>query len=120
MAHFAELNEDDIVLRIIVVDNENILNSNNVEEESIGVNFCKSLFGSDTRWVQTSYNNNFRKRYAGIDYTYSEEYDAFIPPKPYASWLFDESDLSWIPPVPYPNDGKDYVWNEETTSWIQV
>jgi hypothetical protein len=120
MAHFAELNKDDIVLRVIVVNNEKIVNTNNIEEESIGIDFCQSLFGSDTRWVQTSYNNNFRKRYAGISYKYNEEYDAFIEPKPYTSWLFDENDLSWIAPKPQPNDDNNYVWDEETISWIQV
>jgi len=98
MAHFAELNPNNIVLRVIVIDNKYLLNENNIEDESLGVTFCKSLFGQDTIWVQTSYNNSFRKRYAGIDYTYDSVRDAFIPPKPDDSFVFNEDTLDWDPP----------------------
>jgi hypothetical protein len=117
MAHFAELNSDNIVLRVIVVDNERLLNENGVEEESIGIQYCKSLFGENTIWLQTSYNGNFRKRYAGIGCYYDQSRDAFIYPKLYQSWIFDEVDCMWKAPVEYPNDGSDYFWDEELLTW---
>jgi hypothetical protein len=80
MAHFAELDENNVVLRVIVVSNDDIRNTDGIEEEAIGVNFCKSLFGQDTRWVQTSYNGTIRGVYAGIGYTYDEVSDIFVPP----------------------------------------
>lgn len=82
MAHFAELDENNIVMRVIVVSNSDLLNENGEETEQKGIEFCKSLFGQDTKWVQTSYNNNIRKYFAGIGYTYNEELDEFVPPEP--------------------------------------
>lgn len=114
MAHFAQLDENNIVTQVIVVANEE------VPDEATGAAFCKSLFGEDSIWVQTSYNNNIRKRFAGIGMTYSQEHDAFIPPKPYPSWVFNTESLNWEAPVPKPDDGKRYRWNEETVSWIEV
>lgn len=81
MAHFAELDENNIVMRVIVISNSDLLNENGEESEQIGVEFCKSLFGQDTKWVQTSYNNNIRKYFAGIGYTYNQELDEFVPPE---------------------------------------
>ena len=69
-------------------------------------------------WRQTSYNNTFRKNYAGIGYTYDEQRDAFIPPKSYPSWILNEDTCLWDPPTPSPNDGYNYIWNEETLSWV--
>ena len=83
MAHFAQLDENNIVLNVVVVANSDITDENGIEQEKIGIQFLKSLFGEDTNWKQTSYNKNIRKRYAGIEYTYDENLDAFIPPKPY-------------------------------------
>lgn len=80
MAHFAELDENNIVLRVLVVDNEKLLNDNGIEDEQKGIYFLQSLFGENTKWIQTSYNNNFRGCYAGIGYTYDEVKDLFIPP----------------------------------------
>ena len=115
MAHFAELDENNVVLRVIVVNTKDNSTADGIEKESIGRAFCESLFGG--RWVQTSYNGNMRKRYAGIGYTYNESLDAFITPQPFPSWSLDESTADWVAPVPMPTDGKIYTWNETTGSW---
>jgi hypothetical protein len=115
MAHFAELGMDNIVQRVIVVHNNELLDGDGVEQESLGVAFCQGLFGGT--WVQTSYNGNFRKNFAGYGYQYDETRDAFIPPKPFESWLLNEDTCRWVAPTAYPNDGNDYIWNESTTSW---
>jgi hypothetical protein len=116
MAHFAELNENDIVQRVIVINNRVILNDNNEEVEQLGINFCKSLYGENTNWVQASYNNNFRKQFAGIGFKYDRTNDVFISPQPYTSWSLDEN-FDWQAPTPYPEDGNNYIWNEETQQW---
>ena len=86
MAHFAQLDENNVVTQVIVVSNDDITDSNGVETESIGVAFCQKLLGANTNWKQTSYNNNMRVRYAGIGYSYNAELDAFVAPQPFASW----------------------------------
>ena len=118
MAHFAELNENNEVLRVIVVANPVILDENGDEQESLGAAFCNELLGGT--WKQTSYNNNMRKNFAGIGFTYDSDRDAFIPPQPYASWTLAEATCQWEPPVPLPVDENFYTWNEETTSWDQM
>jgi hypothetical protein len=118
MAHFAELNIDNIVQQVLVVSNSDIVDSNGIESEEIGIGFLKKLFGANTIWKQTSYNGNFRKNYAGIGYIYDEQRDAFIPLKPYPSWVLNEDTCLWESPIPYPNDGNHYIWDEETLSWI--
>ena len=115
MAHFAEINDQNIVQRIIVVHNSELLNSNGVEEESIGVSFCQSLFGGN--WKQTSFNGNIRKNFAGIGFSYDSARDAFIAPKPFNSWVLDEETCQWQAPIEMPDDGSIYIWNEEATSW---
>lgn len=117
MAHFAELDDNNIVKQVIVVHNNELLD-NGVESEAKGIAFCQSLFGGN--WVQTSYNGNIRKNYAGIGYSYDAVRDAFIPPKPYPSWVLNEDTCQWQAPVPYPTDGKIYVWNEDQQQWIEV
>lgn len=117
MAHFAQL-ENNIVKQVIVVSNQDILDENGQESEQKGIDFCSNLLGGT--WKQTSYNAKIRKNYAGIGYTYDEGRDAFIPPKPYNSWLLDETTCQWKAPVDYPTDGKRYTWNEEKTSWDAV
>ena len=119
MAHFAKLNSQNIVENVIVVHNNELL-ENGAESEAKGIAFCKSLFGSDTTWVQTSYNGTFRKRYAAIGGTYDAELDAFIYEKPFPSFVFNSETIDWEAPVPYPTDGKYYVWNEDTVSWVEV
>ena len=118
MAHFAQLDENNTVTQVIVVANDELL-LDGVESETKGVIFCKSLFGEDTRWVQTSYNGNKRKNYAGIGYTYDPIADHFFAPQPYPSWTLD-ADAKWQPPTPYPTDGKFYTWNESTLTWDEV
>ncbi len=118
MAHFAELDNNDVVLRVVVISNADTSTPDGEELESIGASFCQRLFGGN--WKQTSYNGKFRKRYAGIGYTYDYQLDAFIPPKPYPSWILNNQTADWEAPVPYPTDGKVYYWDEATLSWQLV
>ena len=120
MAHFAQLDENNIVTQVIVVSNEDIKDSIGNENEEVGIAFCKILLGRDTIWKQTSYNNSIRKNYAGIGFTYDAIRDAFIAPKPFNSWILNESTCIWESPVLYPNDGNMYSWDEETTSWMLI
>lgn len=119
MAHFAQLDENNIVLQVIVVDNKDC-QINGVEDEATGIVFCKSLFGPNTNWKQTSYNRNFRKNYAGVGDFYDSQRDAFIPPKTYSSWVFDEETCNWVSPVAHPKDGNPYQWDESNLSWVRV
>jgi hypothetical protein len=114
MAHFAKVNNG-IVEKVIVAEQEF---------------FNTFVDSSPGTWIQTSYNTYggvhtlggtpLRKNYAGIGYTYDAQKDAFIPPKPYASWLLNEDTCLWEPPTPKPNDDKRYSWNESTTSWVEI
>lgn len=117
MAHFAQL-ENGIVTKVIVVSNKDILDENGQESEQKGIDFCSHLIGGT--WKQTSYNGKIRKNYAGVGYTYDEGRDAFIPAKPFNSWVLDETTCKWKSPILYPTDGKMYIWNEDTTSWTEV
>jgi hypothetical protein len=124
MAHFAQLDENNVVTQVIVVSNDDTSDANGVEVEEIGVAFCKKLLGADTKWKQTSYNNNFRVRYAGIGYTYNETLNAFVPPKPFDSWVLNETTINWDSPIPRPEltqeqveQGYYYEWEETTLTW---
>jgi len=119
MAHFAQLDQNNIVFRVIVVANSDIT-VNGQESEAKGIAFCQSLFGPNTRWVQTSYTGKMRKRYAGVGYSFDEQRDAFIPPQPYPSWTLDPETCDWVAPIPMPNDGDWYMWDESTQSWVKV
>ena len=116
MAHFAEIDENNIVQRVIVISNDVTFDENNQEIEQRGIDFCKSLCGENTTWVQTSYNNNFRKQFAGIGSSYDKTNNVFIEAQPYESWVLN-SEFDWEAPIDYPGDGQNYLWNEETTSW---
>jgi hypothetical protein len=118
MAHFAQLNEENLVTQVIVVANQDTADQDGVENEAIGIEFCNNLLGG--RWVQTSYNANIRKNYAGIGYKYDATLDAFIPPQPFESWTLNEETAQWEAPTPYPDDGKRYSWDEATTSWVEI
>jgi hypothetical protein len=118
MAHFAQLDEHNVVLQVIVIHNNELLD-NGVESEAKGIAFCQSLFPG-TNWVQTSYNGNIRKNYAGVGFTYDAQRDAFIPPKPFPSWLLNENTCQWEAPAPYPQDGQRHTWDESTLSWVLV
>ena len=128
MAHFAEIDSNNIVLRVLVVDDKDAQNENGDEVDSIGINYLNAAFGGT--WIRTSYNTRggvhlldktpFRKNYAGIGMTYDSTRDAFIPPQPYASWTLVEDTCLWEAPVTYPDDGKLYRWDEETTNWVEI
>ncbi len=105
MSHFAEINSDNIVQRVIVAE-QDFINS--------------GLVGDSFNWVQTSYNSNFRKNYAGTGYTYDKVRDAFIAPQPYPSWTLVEATCQWEAPTAYPTDGEMYTWDEDTTAWVEV
>ena len=115
MAHFAKLDENNTVTQVIVVHNNELLD-NGDESELKGILFCQNLYGGI--WKQTSYNGNFRKNYAAVGYTYDAARDAFIAPKPFNSWLLNETTCQWQAPVPMPSDGNLYYWDETTTSWV--
>jgi hypothetical protein len=118
MAHWAEVNSENKVVRVLVTSNEG----------DEGYSFLSSAFGG--RWVKTSYNTwagqhkfggtPLRKNFAGVGFSFDEERDAFIPPKDFDSWVLNEDTCLWEAPTPYPTDGKNYSWDEETTSWLEV
>lgn len=120
MAHFAKIDQNNKVIDVVVINNNDILDEHGNESEAKGIEFCKSLFGANTNWVQTSYNGNFRRRYAAIGSHYDSDRDAFINRKPYPSWILNETTLKWEEPIPFPNDGKVYIWDESTVSWGSV
>ena len=109
MAHFAEINQDNIVVRVLVVPDS---------EEHRGQQFLADDLLLGGTWIQTSYNSRIRKNYAGVGFTYDPTRDAFIPPKPFASWVLDEETCNWKSKIPYPNDGKLYSWNEDSQGWF--
>lgn len=128
MAHFAKINSSNIVVQVIVVNNNELLVDGN-ENEQKGINFLNATYKVDNvNWKQTSYNTHsgvhseggtpLRKNYAGIGYTYDASKDAFIPPKPHASWTLDNDTCNWVSPVIYPDDGEKYVWSEDDTNWV--
>jgi hypothetical protein len=118
MAHFAEIDNDNNVLRVLVIENEH---------ERNGQVYLADDLGLGGTWIQTSYNTHggvhdsgaipLRKNYAGVGFKYDSELDAFIPPKPHESWILDEQTCLWNPPVEYPLDGNIYLWDEDLTNW---
>ena len=128
MARFAELDVFKKVIRVLVLDDKDTQDKKGNEVESVGAKYLNNGFGGT--WVRTSYNTQggvhtlggtpFRKNYAGIGFTYDEARDAFIPPQPYNSWTLNEDTCNWEAPSAFPDDGKAYEWNEETTSWEEV
>lgn len=118
MAHFAQIINNQVI-QVIVVDNLQLLDTNNIEQEQLGIDFCKSLFGPNSEWVQTSYNCNFRYNFAAIGYTWDPINQAFYAPQPFASWSLDEN-FQWQAPVEYPTDGNDYFWDEILQEWVSI
>ena len=117
MAHFAKLDETNTVLEVLCVHNNELL-VDGVESEAKGIEFLTSWSGGYTNWKQTSYSGKIRKNYAGSGFAYDPSRDAFIPPKPWPSWLLDEQSCRWNAPVAYPNDGNKYRWDEPNLAWV--
>jgi hypothetical protein len=120
MAHFATLDGSNIVIKVEVIVNDVILDGDGVEQEQLGKDFLTSLYGAGN-YVQTSYNGNFRKQFAGKGFTYDVAKDKFISIQPYPSWALDGND-DWQSPVAYPADGNEdkvYRWDEDTTNWVE-
>ena len=120
MAHFAQLDSTNNVIRVEVVNNNVITDADGNEQEQIGIDFLTNLYGGVGWYKQTSYNGNFRKNYANVGGVYDSVRDAFIPPKPYPSWTLVEDTCQWTAPTAYPDDGKKYDWNEDTTAWVEI
>ncbi len=120
MAHFAKLNENNIVTEVVVVNNDILLEVDGTESENKGKTFLNLVFGT-SNWVKTSYNGNFRKQFAGVGYTYDSNNNVFISPKPFESWTLDEN-FDWQPPVNIPSDfdGINYLWNEKNQNWENI
>ena len=114
MAHFAQLNEDNLVIAVVVVNNSECLDANGEESEQVGIDYCTNLLGG--RWIQTSFNGTFRKRFASIGYYYDLVRNAFIPPRPFLSWIFNEENCQWDPPIAQPTDAL-YSWDEKDQNW---
>lgn len=115
MAHFAELDQHNKVIRVIVIHNNELLLNGN-ENEQKGIDFCKSLYGNDTQWAQCSYNGNFRNFYPAVGDTFDAARNAFVKPQPYANFTLDETG-NWQAPVARPTDGKAYRWNANNQTW---
>lgn len=115
MAHFAKLDDNNLVIEVNVVNN-NALDASN--EEASGIAFLTEWSGGYSNWKQTSYNGKFRKNYAGPGFIYDSVRDAFISPKPYNSWVLEEETCQWVAPIAMPNDGKLYYWAETKNQWI--
>jgi hypothetical protein len=119
MAHFAQLDANNTVTQIIVISNADMVDDNGIEQEALGVNVCESVAGAGP-WVQTSYNGNFRKKYAAIGDIYQADADLFYSPiGPYPSWVLD-ANYDWQAPTPKPDDGNEYGWNEELLEWVLI
>ncbi len=116
MAHFAQLDENNVVIQTIVVNDIDIPGGGDVSNEEAGIKFIHET-GLKGTFKQTSYNRNFRKNYAGVGYAYDVSRDAFIPPARYPSWILNEETCTWDPPVAHPNDGRFYAWNEVYERW---
>lgn len=121
MAHFAQLDDNNVVINVLVIGDEDCVDEDGNESEAVGVTFCQSLMGADTNWKQTSYNHNMRFRYGSPGYTYDASLDAFIEPKPYPSWTLNASTADWEPPTPDPSDENGlYRWDEDNQQWVAV
>jgi len=118
MAHFAKIDENNIVTQVVVVDNKDTSDASGVEKEHIGAAHLEKILGGT--WKQTSYNGNMRKNYAGIGYTYRSDIDAFVAPQPFASWILNNDTAQWELPVSMPTDGKMYSWDESIVNWVEV
>lgn len=120
MAHFAELDQDNNVLKVIVVSNEVITDEDGNEQEDLGIEYLKQIYNDPNKiWKQTSYNSNFRSNYAEPGGQYDPENDVFIPVKPYSQWVLND-EYKWIAPTPMPDDINSYGWDEENGDWVLI
>ena len=120
MAYFAKLGTGNIIEKVISINNSVITDANGIEQEQLGVDFINKLYNTRDVWKQTSYNNNIRKNFAGVGMTYDQTRDAFIPKKPFNSWILNQDTCIWEAPVAKPEDDNIYSWNEQTLSWDLV
>ena len=122
MAHFCELNSNNVVIRTLIVHNNELLDKNGYEREENGVKFLKKIYGDNTVWVQTSYNNSFRRKFATSGWSYNYEKDVFVEPQPFPSWSLNLETLIWEPPIPMPEftDDTFYWWSETNMKWMAV
>lgn len=120
MAHFAQIDSNNIVTKVIVISNDVLLDENNLEQESLGQQYISNVLNMDGNWLQTSYNDNFRKHFAGIGWTYDADNDVFIEPKEYDSWILNDN-FEWEAPVAMPErrEGYGYFWDEDNLQWIE-
>ena len=120
MAHFAKLDDNNVVIHVSVINDKNTIDENGQESEELGIQYLKSIHGEDTIWKQTSYNDNLKKMYAGIGYIYNEQYDVFLPPKPFPSWVLNTESFEWESPIQRPyKEGVVYYWDENNMSWVK-
>jgi hypothetical protein len=125
MAHFAKLDENNIVIQVNSLVNQEIMDEEGNEVEAKGIEFLRLWSGGHTNWKQTSYNGTFRKNFAGIGFTYDSIRDAFIEPQPFPSWILNEDTCRWQSPIEYPNNGKEYTgklyaWDEDVLNWVEI
>lgn len=118
MAYFAQINNN-IVQQVISLSNNDAPDPAPFNSEPLGQAFIRDVLQLQGEWIQTSYNGTFRAHYAGIGYTWDEVNEVFYPPQPYPSWTLD-ANWNWQPPVPYPNDGHMYRWDEDTLRWVRI
>jgi hypothetical protein len=119
MAHFANIGDDNIVVRVIVIDNENAEDPAPENSEKQGQDFIKNVLNLSGNWKQCSYNSKFRKQYPGVGFSYDSENDVFISPQPHPSWSLD-SNYDWQPPSPKPEEEGQWEWDEDSLSWTDV
>lgn len=120
MAHFAEVDDEGTVLRVVVISNSDILNSDGTESEQMGIEVCRSIFGSNTNWVQTSYSHSFRRKFASVGDKYLADQDIFFDPNPpFSSWVLNDN-YDWVAPSPVPDDSGLYSWDESAGEWVPM
>lgn len=120
MATFVKLNDENIVIEINEVNDVVLQDANGVSNEQIGIEFLTNWSGGYSNWKQTWLDGSKRKHYAGIGWSYDPTRDVFIPPQNFPSWVLNEQSFVWEPPIPYPSDGKNYVWDENQIAWVEI
>ena len=119
-SYYARLDDNNVVTEVLAVADTSVFNEDGSDNETAGIAFFQVHYGVDTKWVHTRYDGSKRKNYAGKGFAYDATRDAFIPPQPFPSWILNEETCRWDAPIPYPNDGNMYSWDESSGAWIQV